>query len=69
MVGEKCSRCGFEFEDGIYLMKNQTDYLCIFCLKKIPDINIGDLFDNRQLRIIGDILDREGCIKLFSDLL
>lgn len=63
----KCSKC--EFDDGIYLMRNKTDYICIFCLKKIPDINIGDLFDNRQLRIIGDILDREGCIQLFADLI
>ena len=65
----KCSKCEFEFDDGIYLMRNKTDYICIFCLKKIPDINIGDLFDNRQLRIIGDILDREGCIQLFAYLI
>lgn len=65
----KCSKCEFEFDDGIYLMRNKTDYICIFCLKKIPDINIGDLFDNRQLRIVGDILDREGYIQLFADLI
>jgi len=65
----KCSKCEFEFDDGIYLMRNKTDYICIFCLKKIPDINIEDLFDNRQLRIVGDILDREGYIQLFADLI
>ena len=69
MIRMKCSNCGFEFDDGIYLMSNKTDYICIFCLKKIPDVNIGDLFDYRQLRIIGDILDRDGCIQLFADLI
>ena len=65
---EKCSVCGFDFDQGIYLMNNKADHICIFCLKKKPGIEIADLFDQRQLRLICDVLDREGYIKLFSDL-
>ncbi len=69
MVSQKCCTCGFEFEDGIYLTNNKTDYICIFCLKKRPDVDIADLFDQRQLRILSEILDRDGCIQLLADLI
>ena len=69
MTHAKCSVCNFDFDDGVYLMKNRKDYICIFCLKKKPDIDISELFDNRQLRMITDLLDREGCIELLGDLL
>lgn len=69
MVSNQCSICGFQFEEGIYLMKNKTDCICIFCLKKKFGLSISDLIDNRQLRIINNALDREGCVQLFIDLL
>jgi hypothetical protein len=69
MVAKQCSICRFQFEEGIYLMKNKTDHICIFCLKKKFGLNISDLIDNRQLRIINNALDRKGCIQLFIDLL
>ena len=65
----QCSNCGFEFDDGIYLMKNKKDWICIFCLKNKYNISVTDLIDQRQIRILGDILDREGCVHLFADLL
>ena len=67
MSRAKCSSCGFEFDEGVYLMRNKTDYICIFCLK--TKVDISDLFDNRKKRILGDILDKEGCIQLFTDLI
>jgi len=69
MVTNQCNGCGFQFEEGVYLMKNKTDHICIFCLKKKYGLNISDLIDNRQLRIISNVLDREGCIQLFIDLI
>jgi len=69
MVSKQCNGCGFQFEEGVYLMKNKTDHICIFCLKKKYGLNISDLIDNRQLRIISNVLDREGCIQLFIDLI
>ena len=69
MIKKQCSSCGFDFDEGVYLMKNKTDYICIFCLKKKFGVNIRDLVDNRQLRIIDNILDKEGCIQLFADLI
>lgn len=69
MVREKCCSCGFELDEGMYLMSNKKDYICIFCLKKRPDVDIAELFDQRQLRILSEILDRDGCIKLFADLI
>jgi len=69
MVRAKCCSCGFELEDGMYLMNNKTDYICIFCLKKRPEVDIADLFDQRQLRVLSEILDRKGCIQLFADLI
>ena len=69
MGAVKCNNCGFQFEQGIYLMRNKKDYVCIFCLKNKYGVHITDLIDQRQLRIIGNILDRDGCIQLFADLI
>ena len=68
MGSVKCSVCGFPFEEGIYLMKNRKDYVCIFCLKNKYNIQVNDLIDQRQLRMLGTILDRDGCVRLFADL-
>ena len=49
-------------------MKNRKDYVCIFCLKNKYNIQVNDLIDQRQLRMLGTILDRDGCVRLFADL-
>ena len=69
MAATKCSRCGFDFEEGVYAMKNKKDYICIFCLKKNLHIDINDLFDNKILRQLNTILDREGLEELVKNLL
>ena len=67
MVKKQCSRCGFEFDEGIYLMRNQTDYICVFCLRS--EVDVTNLIDNQKLQVIRELLDREGYIQLFADLL
>ncbi|MEM0466309.1 MAG: hypothetical protein QXL17_06695 [Candidatus Thermoplasmatota archaeon] len=69
MARGRCISCGFDFEEGVYLMKNKKDYICIFCLKNHYHFSITELFDQQQKRILEDVLDREGCLQLFSDTL
>ena len=67
MVKQKCCRCGFEFDEGIYLMRNQADHICVFCLRS--EVDVTNLIDNQKLQVIRNLLDREGYIQLFADLL